>query len=257
MEPMTLGYDEAGSGQALVLVHGFPLDRTMWEEQLKGLSGIRRVIAVDLRGRGKSPAEDTGDWNVDLYADDLAATIDSLGAGKVDLAGLSMGGYVVFSFWRRHAAKVRSLILIDTKAEADSPEAKQGREKTAALVREKGTGELIEGLLPKLFAPATGDEVKSKVRKMFENTSAETAAADALVMRDRPDSAPGLAKITVPALVIHGEQDALMPIDGAKAMAEKIPGARFVSIPDGGHMAPIENSSATNSAIQDFLETLE
>lgn len=255
-DPIALGYDESGSGPVLLLVHGFPLDRTMWEEQLKGLSDVRRVIAVDLRGRGKSPATDTEGWTIDLYADDVARTIEGLGVDKVDLAGLSMGGYVVLAFWRRHKDKVRSLLLIDTKAEADSAEAKEGREKTAALVREKGTAELVEGLFPKIFAPASGDKVKDKVRRMFENTPGATAAADALAMRDRPDSTPDLSRISVPTLVLQGEQDALMPVEGARAMAEKVPGARFVSTPNGGHMAPIENPEAANAAIREFIAGL-
>lgn len=253
-EPMTLGYDEAGNGPVLLLVHGFPLDRTIWSEQLRELSDIRRVVAVDLRGRGKSPAIATDGWTVDLYADDVAATIESLSADKVDLAGLSMGGYVVMAFWRRHQEKVRSLLLIDTKAEADSAEAKEGREKTAALVREKGTGELVEALFPKIFAPMTGDEVKAKVRTMFESTSGETAAADALAMRDRTDWTPDLAGISVPTIVIQGNQDALMPAEGARAMTEKIPGAKFVTIENAGHMAPLENPTAVNRAIREFLQ---
>lgn len=252
-EPMILGFDESGTGAALVLVHGFPLDRTMWSEQLSDLSDIRRVIAVDLRGRGKSMVAPNEGWTIDLYADDIAATIDALGIDKVDLAGLSMGGYVVLSFWQRHPQKVRSLILIDTKAEADSPEAKEGREKTAALVREKGTTELLEGLFPKLFAPATDEDIKAKVRPMFQNTPGSTAAADALAMRDRRDHTANLDGISVPAMVIHGEQDALMPVDGARKMAEAISDAVFAAIPNAGHVAPIENPQAVNRALRDFL----
>lgn len=253
--PMRLGYDEAGSGPVLLLVHGFPLDRTMWSEQLRALSDIRRVVAVDLRGRGKSPAQ-TDEWTIDLYADDVAKTVEDLGVDQIDLAGLSMGGYVVFSFWRRHQKRVRSLLLIDTKAEGDSSEAKEGREKTAALVSEKGTAELVEGLFPKIFAPTTGDEVKNKVRTMFETIPGSTSAADALAMRDRLDSKADLASISVPTIVIQGGEDALMPVDGARAMAEALPNAKFVVVPDAGHLAPMENAEVTNVAIRDFLESL-
>ncbi|HVF11857.1 MAG TPA: alpha/beta fold hydrolase, partial [Actinomycetota bacterium] len=224
MTAKVLGYDEAGEGDVLLLVHGFPLDRTLWAEQLAGLSDIRRVVAVDLRGRGKSPDGQADGWSIDLYADDIAATIDSLGVDQVDLAGLSMGGYVVFNVLRKHPEKVRSLILIDTKSGDDPPEAKEGREKTAILVREKGTAELVNALLPKLFAPVATDAVKDKVRAMFENTPSETAAADALAMRDRVDSTPDLAEIKIPTLVLHGADDALMPSAGAKDMASAIPG---------------------------------
>jgi pimeloyl-ACP methyl ester carboxylesterase len=190
---------------------------------------------------------------MDLFADDVAKTIDALGADRVDLAGLSLGGYVLFSFWRRHREKVRSLALVDTKAEADSEEAKEGREKTAAIVTEKGTAELVDGLFPKIFASETPDTAKNKVREMFENTPGPTAAADALAMRDRADSTGELPGITVPVLVVQGEEDALMPVEGAKAMAEKIPSAKFVSIPKAGHMAPLENPEEVNRALREFL----
>lgn len=255
MSGQVLGYDEGGSGPVLLLVHGFPLDRRIWAEQVSGLSDIRRVVAVDLRGRGKSPSKADG-WTIDEYADDVAATIDSLGVDKVDIAGLSMGGYVLFSIWRKHRDKVRSLIFVDTKAEADSDEAKEGREKTAAMVREKGSAELLNALFPKLFAESTSDSIKNKVRPQFEETPAETAAADALAMRDRADSAQDLATIDVPTLVLHGENDSLMPLEGAEAMAQKIQGARFVSVPNAGHMAPIENPDVINKGIREFLLAL-
>lgn len=251
--PAPLGYDASGSGQPLVLVHGFPLDRTMWTGQLEGLADTRQVIAVDLPGRGRSASISPDGLSIDDYADSVAATIDSLGLGAVDLAGLSMGGYVVFSLLRRHPTKVRSLLLIDTKAGDDTPEAKEGREKTAALVREQGTAALLDSLFLKLFSPATPDSIRDSVRLMFENTPSETAAADLLAMRDRIDSTPELATISIPTLVIHGEDDALMPVDIGSALAEAIPAATFVAVPSAGHMAPLENPEAVNAAIRDFL----
>lgn len=248
---MILGFDEKGSGDALVLVHGFPVDRRMWQAQLDGLAGIRQVVAVDLRGRGKSPAAAEG--GIDDYADDVADTIKSLGVGKADVAGLSMGGYVLFALWRRHPEVVRSLILIDTKAGEDPPEAKEGREKTAALVTEKGTATLIDGLFPKIFAPNVSEDVKDATRPMFEESPSAATAMDALAMKDRPDSTADLDSITVPALVIHGEEDQLMPVEGAREMAAKIPASKFVSIPKAGHFAPMENPGAVNLAIKDFL----
>jgi pimeloyl-ACP methyl ester carboxylesterase len=252
---MKLGFDEAGSGDVLLLVHGFPLDRSMWADQVAGLSDIRRVVAVDLRGRGKSPAEGEG-WTVDDYADDLAETIDLLGVSAVDIAGLSMGGYVVFAFLRRHGGKARSVILVDTKAGADTAEAKEGRTKTAALVREQGTGALIEGLFPKMFAPRVSPVVTERMRVVFENTPGAAAGNDAIAMRERPDSTSDLGGISIPALVIHGEEDQLMPIDGAREMAAAIPGAKFVGIASAGHMAPVENPKAVNDAMREFLSGL-
>lgn len=255
-EPMELAYEERGSGPVLLFVHGFPFDRTMWIPQLAGLAKIRTCVAVDLRGHGLSNAEPPTDYSIDLYADDVAKTLDAMGTDKADLCGLSMGGYVLFSFWRRHRDRVRSLILIDTKAEADGEEAKAGREKTAELVAAQGMEPLYETLAPKLVGSEPSHEVQDKLKQMILSTAPEVAAADALAMRDRADSVADLPGIDVPVLWIHGDADALMPIDGARATAEKIPGARFVSIQGGGHVAPMEHPAAANTAMTEFLKSV-
>ena len=253
--PMQLAYEERGSGQALVFVHGFPLDRRMWIEQLRGLAKVRRCVAIDLRGHGLSAISDPDPvFSMDLFADDVAITLDELGADQADVCGLSMGGYVAFAFWRRHRDRVRSLILCDTKAEADSDEAKAGREKTGQLVREQGLEALWDGLGPKLLATDPKPDDVERLRETFLAQPAVVIAADALAMRDRPDSTPDLGGIDVPVLWVHGEEDQLMPIAGARATAEKIPGARFAAIPAGGHMAPMENAAAANEAIGAFLK---
>lgn len=254
-EPMELAYEERGSGPVLLFIHGFPFDRTMWVPQLAGLAKIRTAVAVDLRGHGLSDVMSGGDFSMDLFADDVAKTLDAIGADKADIAGLSMGGYVVFSFWRRHPDRVRSLILIDTKAEADSDEAKAGREKTAETAASQGMQPIYETLSAKVVGSSPSIEVQDKLREMMLGTAPEIAAADALAMRDRADSTADLPNITVPVLWLHGEEDALMPIDGARASAAKTPGAKFVSIPKGGHVAPMENPDATNAAIADFLKS--
>lgn len=253
-DAMELAFEERGSGPTLLFVHGFPLDRTMWIPQLAGLAKIRTCMAVDLRGHGLSADENPNDYSMDLFADDIAATLDSVGVDKVDLCGLSMGGYVLFAFWRRHPARVRSLIFIDTKAEADTSEGKAGREKIADLVASKGMEPLHTDLDQKMFGAQPSDDVRAKVKGMFLNVPPEVAAADALAMRDRPDSSGDLAGITVPVLWLHGEEDKMMPVDGGKATAAKIPGARFVSIPGAGHMSSMENPDAVNEAIREFLK---
>jgi pimeloyl-ACP methyl ester carboxylesterase len=256
-EPMELAYEERGSGPVLLFVHGFPFDRTMWIDQLAGLAKIRTAVAVDLRGHGLSDDEGKSDYSMDLFADDVVRTLDTIGAEQADLCGLSMGGYVLFALWRRHPKRIRSMILVDTKAEADSEEGKAGREKTAELVAQKGLEALYEQLGPKLVGSSPSQAVQDKLKQMFLNTAPEVAAADSLAMRDRPDSSPDLPGITVPVLWMHGEEDGLMPIDGARASAEKIPGARFVSIPGGGHVSPMENPKAFNDAVAEFLKELK
>lgn len=253
-EAMELAYEERGSGPVVVFIHGFPLDRRMWIGQLSGLAKLRRCVAVDLRGHGLSKIDERDPrFSMDLFADDVAKTLDELGADQADVCGLSMGGYVAMALLRRHPARIRSLILADTKLEADSDEAKTGREKTAAMVREQGMEALWEGLGPKLLASSPKAEDEKLLKDMFLAQDPAVIAADALAMRDRPDSTDDLAAVGIPVLWVHGEEDQLMPADGARGSAEKIPGARFAAIPKGGHMAPMENPSATNEAIQEFL----
>jgi pimeloyl-ACP methyl ester carboxylesterase len=253
--PLALAYEERGSGPVMLFIHGFPLDRRMWIGQLSGLAKLRRCAALDLRGHGLSELDEKEpEFSMDLFADDVAATLDELGADQADICGLSMGGYVAFAFWRRHRNRVRSLVLCDTKSEADGDEAKAGREKTAQLVREQGMEPLLEQLGPKLLGSSPSEEARSALRDMFLAQPPGVIAGDALAMRDRPDSTPDLAGIDVPVLWIHGEEDQLMPIDGARATAEKIPGATFAAIPGGGHMAPMENPKAANEALTAFLK---
>ncbi|TMK53707.1 MAG: alpha/beta fold hydrolase [Actinobacteria bacterium] len=255
-EPMELAYEERGSGPVLLFIHGFPFDRTMWVAQLAGLAKIRTAVAVDLRGHGLSDVMSGGDFSMDLFADDVAKTLDAIGADKADIVGLSMGGYVLFSFWRRHPERARSLIFIDTKAEADADEAKAGREKTAETAASQGMQPIYETLASKVVGSSPSVEVQDKLKEMMLGTAPEVAAADALAMRDRADSTADLPNITVPVLWLHGEEDALMPIEGARASAAKVPGAKFVSIPKGGHVSPMENPEAVNAAIQEFLKSL-
>jgi pimeloyl-ACP methyl ester carboxylesterase len=250
------GYQAAGQGVPLVLVHGFPFDRRMWAAQLEGLAGIRRVIAPDLRGRGLSPQPAGDGWSLDDHADDVARLIEHLEAGPVDVGGLSMGGYVLFALMRRHPELVRSLILMSTRAAADMPEARKTREEQAALVRAEGTGALTEKLLPRVLSPEAGDDLTAQVRQMIEETPGETAAADLLAMRDRPDSTPMLGSITVPTFVLHGDDDPIVPVDEARDMASAMPNAHFSAIPKGRHLAPLEFASDANVDLQLLLGRL-
>lgn len=252
-EPMDLAYEERGSGPVLLFVHGFPLNRTMWISQLAGLAKIRTCVAVDLRGHGLSRDRKPRAYSIDLFADDVAATMDAMNVETADLCGLSMGGYVLFSFWRRHRQRLRSLVFCDTRAEADTDEAKAGREKAARMVRERGMEAFYEQLGPRLVAPSASDEVRARVRDMFLSIDPAVAAADSLAMRDRADMTGELGSIDVPVLWLHGDQDQIMPIEAARAAAGTIPGARFEALPSAGHMGPMEAPEPASAAITSFL----
>src|SRR5688572_8008910 len=144
VEPMELTYEERGSGPVAVFVHGFPLDGSMWTQNLAGVAKVRTAVAVNLRGHGLSEDPSPRGYSMELFADDIAKTLDVIGAEKIDLVGLSMGGYVLFAFWRKYRERVRSLVFIDTKAEADSDEAKKAREAAAENAIANGTEGLWE-----------------------------------------------------------------------------------------------------------------
>ena len=225
----------------------------MWRAQLSGLSDIATVVAVDLRGRGKSPAE-AGRWSIDDHADDLAETLRALGADRADVAGFSMGGYVVLALQRRYPQLVRRLVLIDTRATADGPRIREGRARTAALIGQEGVAALLPKVLPRLVAPGAAEDLRRSVETMFRDTPASTGIADTLAMSERPDSTSGLAAIEAPVLVANGEWDATISVDQAKQMAAEIPDAVFVVVPGAGHLTPMENPAAINEALRAFLK---
>lgn len=242
-----------GEGPAVLFLHGFPLHRGMWDHQVGALAGWRR-IAPDLRGMGGSDAPDLG-YSMATYAADLAALLDALGEDRAVLVALSMGGYVAFEFLRRWHRRVAGLVLLDTKAGADTPEGKQARDAMAATARERGARAIAEAMLPKLLAPGAPQELTDRVRDMIENTSVAGIAGALAAMRDRTDSTALLPALRgLPVLVMVGEEDRLTPPDLAREMAEAIPGAELEVIGGAGHVPPMEQPTVTTDRIRRFLE---
>lgn len=252
-----LGVSDRGSGPVLLLVHGFPLDHSMWKAQIEGLSCDFRVIAPDLRGFGSS---DAGDRiaPMEQYADDLAGLLDAIGiSDPVWLCGLSMGGYVAWQFWRRHRSRLNGLVLCDTRAEADTPDGARTRLESADRVLAEGVDFLCDAMIEKLFAPSTLRDrpgIVETVRSVMLGTPPEGAAAALRGMAARPDSLELLSQIDVPTLVICGEHDAISTVDEMRGIAHQIAGATFVQIPEAGHLSPLENPQQVNAAIRDFLQ---
>jgi pimeloyl-ACP methyl ester carboxylesterase len=250
-----INYAERGMGVPLLLVHGFPLDYRMWQPQLDELSASARVIAPDLRGFGRTTVTD--DVSMERLADDLALFVRTLGIREpIVFCGLSMGGYVAWQFWRKHRDLVRALILCDTKASPDTPDAAANRRKMAEHVLEKGTSIVAEAMLPKMFEPetvATNPGAVAYVREVILHSSPKGIAAAQRGLAERIDARPLLATINVPSLVIVGEHDAISPPEEMRTVADAIPGSKLVIVPAAGHMAPLEAPEPVNNAIREFL----
>jgi 3-oxoadipate enol-lactonase len=255
---VSLAVEVRGDGPAVLFLHGYPFDHTIWTHQVAALEGWCR-IAPDLRGMGQSDAPDLG-YSMETYAADLAELLDLLGARDVVLVGLSMGGYVALEFLRRWRERVRALVLVDTRAEADSPEGRLARESSAAMAREQGAAAIAETMLPKVLGASTlsgAPTTVERVRAMMAATPVAGIVGALGAMRDRQDSTPLLGELAgLPTLVLVGDEDEVTPPAQAKAMAEAIPGASLVVIRSAGHVCPLERPVETTDAIVAFLAGL-
>lgn len=248
-----------GEGKPLLLVHGFPLDHTMWREQLATFQGHSgwRIIAPDLRGFGRSTGPAMNVVGMEQFADDLAYLLDACGIHEpVTFCGLSMGGYIAWQFWNRHRRRLARLVLCDTRAAADSPEAAQMRWQSAERVLEEGPKFLADNMVDRLFSSATRrnrPELVEQTRQVILSTKPEAIAAALRGMAQREDFTARLPNIDVPTLVVCGKEDAISPVEEMQSIAEDIPGARFCVLEDAGHMAPLENPNGFHEALRDFL----
>jgi 3-oxoadipate enol-lactonase len=250
---------DQGRGRPLLLVHGFPLDHTMWREQVSDLAKDFRVLAPDLRGFGQSSPITADDAVVTMaqFADDLAALLVAMNiAEPVIFCGLSMGGYIAWQFAARHAEKLGRLILCDTKAAADTKEAAENRHKLAAKVLAEGAQAAADAMLPKLFSKGALASEKpwvEETRQIILRTRPAAIAAALRGMAVREDFTARLAGIHVPTLVVCGAEDAISPPAEMRSIAAAIPGAEYAEIPAAGHMAPLEDPRGVTQALRKFL----
>ncbi|MCS6773691.1 MAG: alpha/beta hydrolase, partial [Thermoflexales bacterium] len=192
-------------------------------------------------------------WTIDDLADDVAALLDELGVAQATFCGLSMGGYVAFALWRNHRQRIRRLILADTKASADTPQAKANRQRQAELVRAQGVAPLADEMVPKLLSPHNHAALSEVLRQTILRARPETVLAALPALAERPDMSEQLGEITVPTLIIVGEDDAISPISDAQLMYDRMPNAQLVIIPKAGHMSPLEEPEAFNRAVLEFM----
>jgi len=252
-----LAYEEAGSGTALLLVHGWPHDHTMWAGQLGGLATYARVLAPDLRGIGGSTVR--GPYTIDQYADDLVAFFDVLGIARAVVCGLSMGGYIAFAMLRRHRDRIRGLVLADTRATADTNEVRANRARLIALIEQEGMTALAERQLQPMLARATIERhpaLVDTVRQMMASVPPDGAIGALRAMAERPDSTPLLETVDVPTLVVGGAEDTVTPPDVLRRMAASIPNSRVEILEHSGHLSPLERPAAFNHVVSEFLGAL-
>lgn len=252
-----MAYEVRGEGPPLLLIHGFPLNKDMWQPQIADLQEVATVIAPDLRGHGASEAV-PGEYAMDLLAQDCHALLESLEiAEPAVVCGLSMGGYIALAYYRRYPERVAGLVLAATRAGPDSPEAKANRDKMAARAGEAGAGAIAEDMLPKMLAPETytdNPELVARVRQIMEATSVPGIQGALMGMKARPDSTPLLSEIAVPALILHGADDQLILVAEAHAMQAAIPNSSLEILPGAGHLLNLEQPEFFTQAVRGFLE---
>jgi pimeloyl-ACP methyl ester carboxylesterase len=252
----TLSYSERGAGPALVLLHGFPLDSRVWEAQVADLSNRFHVITPDLRGFGQSKSDTP--FTMESMADDVHGLLQKVGALPAVLGGLSMGGYIALAYVKKYPTDLRGLVLVDTKAEGDTPEGKQGRTKMIDLVRQKGAPAVAEQMMPKMLAADTASrrpDVARTLRSIMEACPPRTIEHALVALRDRADHSADLPSVPVPTLIIVGDADAITPPAAAQGMHKAIPNSKLVTIRGAGHMTPMEQPAQVNQAVRQFMES--
>lgn len=261
VDGVAISVEDRGAGRAIVLVHGFPLDREMWRAQIDSLAGEFRVVAPDLRGFGQSslaPGDAEQGVGMERYAADVAAVLDELGVAEpVVLAGFSMGGYAAWQFARRWPQRLAGLIQLDTRAVADTDEARAGRLKMAEAALAAGDSSPALAMLPKLRGKSSQKaEVVAALEAMIKRQSAAAVAAAQRGMARREDVRPRLKDIACPALAIVGAEDVISPPAEMREIAAAMPDAKVVEIAAAGHMTTMEAPAAVTEAIADFARSV-
>ena len=245
---------DTGEGPPLVLLHAFPLDASMWDQQVAELSAGYRCLRPDAPGCGDSPPPEP-DASLDGIAGDVLDGLDRLGVARFCAVGLSMGGYLAMAMLRVAPERISALVLADTKAGADSDAARADRLAMAALVREQGTEPIVEPMVERLLAPRSRTEfhVSDPVRGRIRRCTPAGVAACQEAMAARPDSGAILAALSIPVLGIVGAEDAVTPPEVMREMCDAIPGARLQVIPRAGHLSNLEQREVFTAELRGFL----
>lgn len=252
-----IAFDDIGSGLPIVFLHAFPLSRTMWEPQVTALVSECRCIPIDFRGFGDSVASPP--FSVDRYADDVAAVLDTLQIERAVIAGISLGGYVSFAFWRRHRERVRALILADTRAGADTPDTLARRRYLIDLANTQGSSAVANAQIAGLVGKTTRDkrpDIYDAIHRSISIASVAGVVGALEAMMARPDSTATLGTIDVPTLIVAGSEDVATPPRESRSMHAFIPGSRIEILQQAGHLSNLERPAAFNTVVTEFLGAL-
>jgi len=251
-------YEVAGDGPPVVLLHPFPLHHEFWLPVAKTLAPRYRLIMPDLRGHGES-AVGNGPATMQKHASDLARVMTDAGVERAPLVGVSIGGYTIFEFWRRFRDRVSALVLCNTKAAADTPEARNGRLETANDVLQRGTERFFEGMLQKCLAEATRrsrPDLAEGALRMMRKMSAEDVAGVQRGMAERPDSTSTLKTINVPTLIVTGDEDKMTGVPEAELLKQNISGSEMKVVAKAGHYSPWEQPEEVGRLLREFFDPL-
>lgn len=247
-----------GNGPPVVLLHPFPVHHEFWLPVAETLSSKYRLIMPDLRGHGESGVGD-GPATMEKHAADLRAVLDDADIGRAPIIGISIGGYLLFAFWRGFRGRVAALGLCNTKAPADNEEARAGRLQTANDVVQRGTEPFFESMIPKVLAKSTRDsrpDLVDGAMRMMKKMSADGVAQVQRGMAERPDSVETLKTINVPTLLVTGGEDVTTGVEEAELMRQHIAGSQMRVIPKAGHYSAWEQPEQFASILRQFLDAL-
>lgn len=254
IDKIRLYYTITGDGPPLLFVHGFPVTGEMWRSTVARLAGVRCIVP-DLRGFGRSSV--SASMSIARYTDDLVALLDALDERRpAVVCGLSMGGIIALDFFRRYRARLRGLILVDCRANIESPAGKEVREQTAQRALAGNVDAIADELSARLGAPTWPAKDKKHWRDIMAGCNPVGVAAGARALAERPDSLPLLPEIDVPTLIVFGEQDVITPPDIAAHFHREIRGSQLVMVPGAGHFTPVEQPDAFAAAVQQFMDSL-
>jgi len=249
-------YEIRGSGPPVVLLHPFPCHHEFWNPVAEALDSRYRLILPDLRGHGDSEIGE-GPALMQKHAGDVARVLDAAGVGKAAFVGCSIGGYILFEFWRRFRERVTSLALCDTRPQSDTADGRANRLKAAAAVLEQGTEPFLESMIPKLLGRTTvamRPDLVEGARAMMRKMSAEDISLVLRGMAERPDSVADLKSINVPTLMVIGEEDVLSTVADGELMRQNIAGSQLKVVPKAGHYAPWEQPESVGKVLRQFLD---